>query len=299
MTIAGIGKVVLWMTGTLLSFSVMAVSVRQLGRTMSVFEILTLRSLGGLVILLAVLLARPRLMAQLAPRQSGLHFVRNALHFAAGLAWTQSIAWLPLATVFALEFTMPAWVALFAVGLLGEQMTVSRAGSVALCFLGILIVVRPGLDVFNPAALLVLAAAIGYALSNIVTKKLTMRVSTVAILCWMNLMQLPMGLVGCGSGFLLKIGVAESVPLIGLAVSGYSAHFCLTNAFRFGDATVVLPLDFLRLPLIAIIGWWLYGESLDLLVFAGGACILGGVLWNLVVEARRQTSAGAVYAQSG
>src|SRR5215470_6423946 len=104
----GIGKVVLWMTGTLLSFSAMAVSVRALGRTLNVFEILTLRSLGGLVIVLTVLLARPNLIAGVVPRQLGLHFIRNGLHFAAGFAWTQSVVWLPLATVFALEFTMPA-----------------------------------------------------------------------------------------------------------------------------------------------------------------------------------------------
>ena len=101
---------------------------------------------------------------------------------------------LPFATVFALEFTTPAWVALLAALILGERMTKSRVGSVVLGFLGVLVIVRPGLASFQPNALLVLFAAFTFAISLIVTKQLTNRVSTFAIIFWMNLMQLPMAL---------------------------------------------------------------------------------------------------------
>jgi drug/metabolite transporter (DMT)-like permease len=76
------------------------------------------------------------------------------------------------------------------------------------------------------------------------------------------------------------------LPVIGIAVTGLSTHLCMAQAFRYGDAIVVVPLDFLRVPLIALIGWSFYGEALDALVLAGSGLIIAGVIWNLRTEAR-------------
>jgi len=104
---------------------------------------------------------------------------------------------------------------------------------------------------------------------------------------WMNAMQLPMNLVGSSPSFVTRIDIAQALPMLGVAIAGLSSHFCLTNAFRHGDATIVVPLDFLRIPLIALIGWSLYGERLDGFVFAGAAIIIAGIFWNLRAEAAR------------
>jgi len=285
---ASIGRVMLWMSGVLLSFSVMAVSIRALARTFNVFEILAMRNAAGLAILLAVVCARPALRASLWPRRMGMHGVRNSVHFAAQYAWALSITLLPLATVFALEFTNPAWLALLAAWLLQERMTTSRAGAVVLGFLGVAVILRPGLEAFQPAALIILGAAFGFAVSTIATKKLIVTETTFAILFWMNAMQLPMNLVGSSPSFVAKIDTALALPMLGVAIAGLSSHFCLTNAFRHGDATIVVPLDFLRIPLIALIGWSIYGEPLDGFVFAGAAIIITGIIWNLRAEATRK-----------
>jgi drug/metabolite transporter (DMT)-like permease len=281
-----LGLVVLWMTGALLSFSAMAVSVRGLAGRLNIFEILTIRSGCGFIFLLVLVAARPELRPALALRHMGLHAVRNSVHFASQYAWVLSLTLLPLATVFALEFTMPAWVALLAMPLLGERMSVSRAGSIVLGFIGVLVIVRPGLATFQPAVLLVLAAALGFAISLIATKQLTKTVSTFAILFWMNAMQLPMGLVGSNPLALLDLEFSHVPSIIGVGVAGLSSHFCLTNAFRSGDATVVVPFDFLRIPLIALVGWLFYSEPLDVFVFLGAALIIAGVVWNLRAESR-------------
>ena len=274
------------MTGALLSFSAMAVSIRGLAGWLNIFEILTIRSGCGFIVLLAIAITHRDLRKTLAPRRMGLHAVRNSVHFASQYAWALSLTMLPLATVFALEFTMPAWVALLAMPLLGERMTVSRAGSVVLGFAGVLIIVRPGLATFQPAVLLVLAAALGFAISLIATKQLTTNVGTFAILFWMNAMQLPMGLAGSNPLFPLDLELRHLPAIIGVGVAGLSSHFCLTNAFRAGDATVVVPFDFLRIPLIALVGWLFYAEALDLFVFLGAALIIAGVVWNLRAESR-------------
>jgi drug/metabolite transporter (DMT)-like permease len=274
------------MTGVLLSFTAMALSIRELGKTLGVFEILSIRNATGILVLSTLALFRPQLRLQLSLRHIRLQATRNVLSFLGQFAWSFGITLLPFATVFALEFTTPAWVALFAVLFLGERMTPSRIGVVVLGLAGILLIARPGFASFDPASLWVLGAAVAFGASAITTKKLTASETTFAILFWMNAMQLPLNLLGSDPLFVRKIDGSQLLPLIGIALSGLSAHLCLTNAFRYGDATVVYPLDFFRLPLIALIGWSFYGEALDPMVFAGAALIIAGVLWNLHDAAR-------------
>ena len=277
---------ILWMVGTLLAFSLMAISVRQLGRILNLYELLMVRSVGGLVILLIVMAAQPALFGTLAMRKPGMHLLRNGAHFVANLGWTNAVIVMPLATVFAIEFLMPVWAGLLAVLFLGERFTVSRAGSIAMGFLGVLIILRPGIEAFQPAALGVLLASLGYAVSNIGTKKLIPVQSTIAILFWMNVMQAVMALVGSDLAFPLRLDAHHWIWVIGIAVGGTAAHYCLTNALRVADAMVVIPLDFLRIPLIAFVGWMFYAERLDLLVFVGAAIIVAGIMWNLRAEMR-------------
>jgi drug/metabolite transporter (DMT)-like permease len=286
MTLWQIGRVVFWMAGTLLSFSVIAVAIRALAGTLSLFEILTVRSAIGLTILLAIVALRPQLRAALLPRRMGLHLARNTVHFLSQYAWALSVTLLPLATVFALEFTMPAWTTLLAVALLGERLTPSRIAALVLGLLGVLVIMRPGLETFRPAALWVLAAAFGYALANVATKKLTATESTFAIIFWMNVMQFPMGLAGSDPSFIARLDGAMLLPALGIGLAGLASHYCLTNAFHAADASVVVPLDFLRMPLIAVVGWLLYAEPFDPYVFLGAGLIVVGVLWNLHAELR-------------
>jgi drug/metabolite transporter (DMT)-like permease len=170
--------------------------------------------------------------------------------------------------------------------LLGERFTLSRAGSIALGFVGVLIILRPGIEAFQPAALGVVVASLGYAVSHIGTKKLIPVQSTIAILFWMNVMQIGMALPGIDFAFPLRLASHQWVWAFGLAFGGTFAHYCLTNALRVADAIVVIPLDFLRIPLIAFVGWTFYGERLDLLVFAGAGIIVSGIVWNLRAEMR-------------
>ena len=87
---------ILWMIGTLLSFSLMAISVRQLGGVLNLFELLMVRSLGGLFLLLVLMTARPSLFGYLALRKPGVHLIRNGTHFIANLCWTNAVIVLPL-----------------------------------------------------------------------------------------------------------------------------------------------------------------------------------------------------------
>lgn len=281
-------RVVLWMVGALLSFSVMAVSIRELARAgMSIFEILGVRSVVALVILLVLLLVRPELRIHAKPRRMKLNLLRNCVHYASQYGWALALTMLPLATVFALEFTMPAWTAVLAVWLLHERMTPSRLGVVVLGLIGVLVILRPGIASFNPAALLVLMAAFGYAITMITTKKLTATETTFGIVFWMAVIQLPLSLIGSDPAVFLHLDMRHILPAFGVGIAGLTSHYCLSNAFRSGDATLVVPLDFMRIPLIAVVGWMFYDERLDIFVPLGATIIIAGVLWNLRSEAAR------------
>jgi drug/metabolite transporter (DMT)-like permease len=242
------------------------------------------------LILLALIAARPALRIHIRARRMGLHLVRNTVHYASQFGWALALTLLPLATVFALEFTMPAWTALLAVFLLGERMSPSRIGVVVLGLIGVLVILRPGIADFNPAAGLVLLAAFGYSITMITTKKLTSTQSTFSIIFWMAVIQFPLSLLGSDPTIFLHgdlYDLRHILPAFGVGVAGLTSHYCLSNAFRSGDATLVVPLDFMRIPLIAVVGWAFYGEQLDIFVLIGALIIVVGVLWNLRSEHAR------------
>jgi len=286
-SIRQLARVVAWMMGALLSFCVMAIAIRKLWGPLSIMEILALRAGLGLAIIGVVAAFRPNERRSITMQRLPLHILRNGIHFGSQYLWALGLVLLPLATVFALEFTMPAWTILLAPFFLGERMTRSRVGAVILGLIGVLVILRPGVESFKPAALIVLAAALGYGAQNIATKKLTLTESTFAIVFWMNVIQLILALLFAGPFFVGKLTLDLAPAIAGIGAAGLFAHFCLSNAFRAGDASVVVPLDFLRIPLIAVIGWWLYDEPLDVFVFAGAGVIISGILWNLRSEMRR------------
>jgi drug/metabolite transporter (DMT)-like permease len=276
------------MTGTLLSFSAMAVSVRLLAGKLNIFEILTIRSVIGLLIMLALIAVKPEFRSQVKTKRLPLHLFRNTAHYGAQYCWALALTLLPFATVFAIEFVTPAITGVLAVLFLGERLTSSRVGVVVLGLVGVFIILRPGMAAFNPAAFLVLAATVGFAVVMTTTKMLTRTDSTVTIIFWMSLIQLPIGLAGSDPLFAFKLGAWDIPAVLGIGIAGTSSHYCLSNAFRAGDATLVVPLDFLRVPLIALVGWAFFAEALDIWVFVGALVILTGIVWNLRAEGKRQ-----------
>ncbi len=266
------------MGGALLCFSAMAVSGRQLAGAMPTFELLFIRSLIGFTVI-SVLLCRFG-WRQVRPRKFRIHLLRNASHFGGQYAWFHAVAVLPLADVFAIEFTTPIWTGIIAAFFLGERLTRPRVLAIVLGFAGILLILRPGLAAISPAALAMLAGAFGFAVSVTTTKFLTREQTPLTVLFYMTLLQMPMGLLpALGQWVWPDWWTAPWLLAVGLAALG--AHFCLTRALSLGDATLVAPLDFLRLPLIALVGFAFYGEALEWWVLLGAAVIFTGNYLNI------------------
>ncbi|SLN38351.1 Riboflavin transporter [Roseivivax jejudonensis] len=263
----------LWMTGAIVSFSSMAVAGRELSVDLDTFEIMLWRSLIGIAIVLVVCRATGR-HRDIRARRMRLHLVRNVSHFAGQNCWFYAVATLPLAQVFAVEFTSPLWVMLLATFVLGERLTRFRIGAGIAGFIGILIVARPATGGIDPNLLAAAGAALGFAGSAVFTRRLTSTESVASILFWLTVTQAIFGLVCAGLDGDIAAPSASGWPLVMLVgAAGLFAHFCLTSALALAPASVVMPLDFARLPLIAIVGAALYAEPLDPYVFLGAALI--------------------------
>ena len=271
-----------WMAVSIASFVLMAVAARQLSGRMAPVEVLFLRSAVSLLILVVL---RPRLGENaFATRRLGLHIVRNIIHFVGQYAWVWGIALAPLAVVTAIEFTTPVWVALLAAALLQEPLPPPRQIAVAAGVVGVLIIVRPGASAFGPAALIVLAGAFCFAVAILFVKTLVRTDGVTAVVFYMSLIQLPIGLVG--SLFVWVRPVVSDMPwLAAMGATALSAHYAMGRALALGDASFVLPIDFLRLPVVGLTALLLYGEGLDEWTMLGAALIAGGNYWSVRQEA--------------
>jgi drug/metabolite transporter (DMT)-like permease len=263
----------------LLLMLVIAVAGREATRTLDVFQVMALRSLIGLVMLWPLVRAAGG-WARLRTQRIGTHLGRNLVHYAAQYAWFVALALIPLAQVVAIEFTMPIWTLLLAVTLLGERMTPAKVMAVVLGLLGVALIVRPADTGLEPGQLIALAAAVGFAVSVTLTKSLTRSDSALQIIFWMLVVQSVIGLLPALAVWRWPTSAQWGWILV-VAFCGTFSHYCMARAMQHADATVVVPMDFLRVPLTALVGWAIYAERLDLLTVVGAALILGGNLVNL------------------
>jgi drug/metabolite transporter (DMT)-like permease len=280
------GRAALWMLGAILSFSSMAIAGRAASAELDTFEMMTWRSFVGLVLVLAIGGVAGTL-GQITRRNLGLHFARNLTHFTGQNLWFFAITVSPLALVFALEFTSPLWTMVLAAIFLGERLTRSKVLAGVLGFAGVLMVVQPGAAPLSSGMVTAALAAIMFAATAIFTKKLTTTETITCILFYLTAIQLVMGLVASlydGDMALPSMATLPWVVLIGIA--GLTAHFCLTTALSIAPASIVMPIDFARLPAIAVVGMVFYAEPLAWGVAAGALLIFAGNYIN-ILGARR------------
>ncbi|SLN73276.1 Riboflavin transporter [Pseudooceanicola marinus] len=279
-------RAVLWMSGAVASFLTMAFAGRALSSSLDTFEIMTWRSVTGVIIMVAVISLRGD-WGLIDTRRMGLHIGRNIAHFTGQNLWFFAVAVIPVAQVFALEFTSPLWVLVLSPLVLGERLAPMRVLAAGLGFIGILVVTRPGAESLSPGILAAGCAAIAFAITMVTTKRLTRDVPTLSIIFWMTVTQTVFGFLCGGYDLDFAFPTLDTLPLLVLVgCCGLFAHFCVTTALSFAPATVVVPIDFTRLPLAAILGAIFVNEPFDLWVLAGAAIIFAGNYLNIRGETR-------------
>lgn len=270
-----------WMAGWLSLMLLVAVAGREATRELPVFELLVLRSVIGLFMLYPLVRLSGGFQV-VRTQRLGRHALRNTVHYAAQFGWFVALTLIPMGHVVAIEFTMPIWTALLAAAFLGERFTVWKGLAVLLGLVGVVLIVRPDAATGISAGQgIALAAAVGFAVSVTMTKSLTRTEHPVAIIFWMLVLQSLLGLVPALAVWQWpSAGVWPWVVLV--AFGGTFSHYCMARALHHADATVVVPMDFIRVPLTALAGYWLYAERFDLLAALGAVLILAGNSINLL-----------------
>ena len=269
----------LWMAGWLSLMLIIAIAGREAAREINVFQLMEMRSILGFLMLYPLIRASGG-FAIVKTKRLPQHIVRNLVHYGAQLGWFVALTLIPIGQVVAIEFTMPLWTAILAAMFLGERMTVLKIAAIALGLIGVIMIVRPATGEINSGQLIMVAAAVGFGISVTMVKSLTRTDQTLAILFWMLVVQSTAGLLPA-----LYVWTWPPTHLWGwvlvIAFCGTFSHYCMARALLHADATVVIPMDFLRVPLTAAAGWLIYSERLDLLTVLGAALILTGNLLNL------------------
>ena len=280
----------LWMAGWLALMLFVAVAGREALRELNVFQVMEVRTIFGFLMLYPLIRMNGG-FATMKTSRPLQYLGRNLIHYAAQLGWFYALTLIPLGQVVSIEFTMPIWTAILAAMFLGERMTVWKIAAIVLGVIGVIVIVRPATGEINQGQLIALGAAVGFGVSIAMMKSLTRTESTLAIIFWMLVIQ-------SAAGFFPALYVWQWPPastwgwIVVIAFCGTFSHYCMARAMLYADATVVIPMDFLRVPLSAATGWLIYSERLDLFTVLGAALILSRHLLTLKAPAPVPARAG-------
>jgi len=275
---ADLYRAILWVIAMLFSFLTMAVAARELSDTLNPFQIVFMRTIVALsVVIVVVIRAKP---GALTFQRVPLQIFRNVIHYGANLTWIIGVALIPLAQVFALEFPIPIWVAIMEVIFLKEKMTVGKIVATVLGFIGVLVVLRPGMVEIEIGSISVLAASVGFAIAFATGKSLARDNPPLTLLFGMFAVQLPVSAIG-GIAVWVTPEWADVPWILWIGAMALTAHYSMVKALALADVTLILPIDFLRMPFIAVIGFVLYAEPFSVWIFLGAALIFAGNYYNI------------------
>ncbi len=266
------------------AFAGMIGFVRAAAATFNAFEIAFWRAAFGLVLMIPWI-ARVGLR-RLGTTRGHIHLIRNVVHFIGIVLWFYVVSRINLSVGVALQFTVPLFTIAMAAIILKERVDAARWAVTAVGFGGVLIIVRPDTGAIDMLATITLVSAAFYAVANIATTAIGRGDSSELVVFYMHLMHLPMALIGALVLGMTLPGWADLPALIGVAVCATLAHYLLAQALREADASVVMPIDFLRLPWVAALGLVLYGEEPEAGAWIGGAVIFAATYTILRRETR-------------
>jgi len=269
-------RAVLLMLFSTVLFGLMAVVIRLASETQHPFEIAFFRNLFGLLFTLPLLFKHgPGL---LKTSKLPLYLLRCAIGTVGMMAGFWAIVHLPLAQAVAISYSTPLFVTIGAVWVLGETVRARRWAAVLIGFIGVIILLRPDADTFTGASLVALLAAVMSASVAISIKFLTRTESPDAIVVFTTALWVPISLVPASLFWQTPSGITW-LWLVLAGLFGTVAHMCWTRALQLGDASILTPISFMQVLVVGVLGWWLFGESVDRYTLIGALIIFGSNLY--------------------
>ncbi|MEE9333774.1 MAG: DMT family transporter [Granulosicoccaceae bacterium] len=289
------------MLASTLFFASMHACVRYLSGDLHPFEIAFFRNLLGVLILIPFAIKAGT--SVLKTQHFNLHLIRASFNVVAMLVFFYALSITPLALVQALSFTAPLFTTILAVFFLGEIVRLRRWAAIIVGFIGVLIILRPGVEPIQLGAVLVMCSAAIWAMTMIVIKKLSNTDSALTITLYVSLFLTLFSFLPALIFWEWPEGV-QWLWLLAIALLGTSGQLCLAKAFSYADATLVLPIDFAKIIWGALFGYWFFAEAVDSLTWLGAIIVFGGACYlawrerQLEKDSRLQTQSIAATVKS-
>ena len=282
------------MVGAMTCFSTMGVFIKLAADQLHALEVVFFRNFLALLIMVPWLIRQgPGVMKT---RRIGLYTARSLFNIIGMAAGFTALTLIPLAEATALSFTAPLFATVAAALFLGEVVRARRITALVIGFAGMLIVIRPGVEAVSTGALLALLNSVTIAITIILVKKLTDTERPATIVTYMALLQTPMALVPALFFWVWPEPITW-LWLIGLAGAGTAGHLMYTRAIQLAEVTQIQPLDFIRLPMIAILAFFIFDQVPTIWTWIGGAVIFASTAYvthreaQLARERRRAAAA--------
>ena len=279
---------VFWMLASCVWFSIMATLVRLLAQDMEAFSIVFFRNVFALMLMLPWVMRHGK--SALHTTKLPLHILRGCTGVIGMLLFFSALVQIPITQAVSLSFTVPLFTTIAAIFFLKEKVGWHRWGALIVGFSGTLIILRPGAGDFQLASLLVIAATVTWALSNVVIKKLTKTEYPQTMVFYMTLLMTPLSLPFALLEWQVPVGI-QFVYLFGLGAVSNLAQLCLFRAYAKTDVSVVLPADFSRLIFTSILGYIFFAEILDMWTALGAMVILASTIYISRRESRIRKAA--------
>lgn len=283
-------RAALWVAFGGICATAMNILIRKAAEELHPFEVTFFRCLFGLLVLVPWLLRVG--IGSLRTTKAWFYTLRAAVSLVSMLSWFYGITLVPLATATALNFTGPLFATAGAALILGETVRARRWVGVSVGFLGVLVIIRPGMGALDPNLLFILVSAATMGMGVVTVKFLSRSESATAIVTYMVLYSAPLALVP--ALFVWRWpSLATLGWLVALGVLGTAAHFAVARAYGAADASACAPFEFLRMPFTAVLAYLVFGEVTDLWTWAGAAVIAGSSIYVAHREAQLARRAAA------
>lgn len=281
--------------GASMAFSVNDMAIKFLSGDYALHQVILIRSCISVLLILCIFLPLQGGLHLLRTRRPGIHLLRGICVVSANMCFFLGLSVLPLAEAVAIFFVSPLVITVFSVVFLGETVGPRRWAAVIVGLLGVIVILRPGTEAFQPAALLVLAAAALYAALHTLTRHIGVTESAASLAFYAQSMFIVVGIgfgLTMGDGRFAELGGDGPLAflfrgwvwpqgsdwailvLVGLS-SGLGA-FLISNAYKLCEAALAAPFEYIGLPMAVLWGVAVFGEWPDLLAWIGISMILSG-----------------------
>ncbi len=253
-----------------IGFALMHTAIRYQSFEMSPFQIAFFRNLFGFVIIVPIMFSSG--LSIFRTNRIGWHASRSVINICAMVLYFNALAVAEVAHVTALAFSPPVFASILAVMFLGERFRLRRWMAIGMGFLGVLLVIRPGVIPLESGPIMVVMSTFFWAVVLTMTKIMSRTESSLTIVTYMNLF-LAIYSLGPALWFWQWPTVEGWIMLLLIGITGTAAQLCVTQSIRETDPTVVMPFDFLKLIWAAVLGFWVFGEIPDRYIWIGGTII--------------------------